>query len=560
MAVELEPKYYLAHFESLLAHVEEQYAGLWTEKEAGFVEAFRALSEDARALFVRMNNRRGELFRLDRLAYPELDACAINELLAEGFVFSLGSDNVDALIELTSRFNLREWRSVLETLRVTLPKRAKRDVVWAAVIDAPARRVLPLLLERWPVVRLAHVETVEALMFMFFGSLRGHLSEFVVRDVGHVRLEHYDVARLTPRFANRHALDECLDVARAARELSVRGETEPPDAVFAWLLEWACARGPLGPAARSTLDRMFVRVGRALEREKLDPIALHAYKLASAPPARERRARVHYRLKESAAALAVCEEIRQSPRCAEERLFAEDFSDRILRKRRRKRTTETLRSAELLRVELLPGEAVESAVVRRFVSDGLGAVHVENRLWRALFGLLLWEVLFDEEACALHHPLQRGPSDLREQGFFERRREAIERALKTFEGDDGARRLARRIEDKRGTTNPMVTWDDALLAVVKVAFDRLPFPALRAVLTEMARDLGNGSTGFPDLFVWGEEQYELVEVKSENDALSVQQLHWLGTFRRLAIPARVLRVERANYAVPRSSKTETRGS
>ncbi|MEM6274163.1 MAG: VRR-NUC domain-containing protein [Myxococcota bacterium] len=548
MPTELAPRYYLDHFETLLRHVETQYGTWLSDRERGFIDGFRALTMDARCLFVRMSNRRGELFRVDRLNYRELTdrSAALDGLIEAGF-----ASWIDARCELQELFPLftkKHWIEILEELGESRPFGGmKKDQVLAVARVAIDRSlpVVALAVSRWPVVQVCHSEIVETILFMFFGGLQQDLSEFVTRDLGHIQLERVNLSKLTPRFSSRRELDECLAVSRAYRHLRDLEKGTPPDLLFAWVVEWQCEHPTMCDAARNTLDKMFVKVGRALERGGLDPLAVCAYEMTTRAPARERRARVLYRMAESRAALRVCEEIRADPKNWEERLFAEEFADRILKKKRHKRTTEMLRDADEIRLSGAYEGCVEDATVSWFKERGFCAAHVENALWRAVFCLVLWDVLFDEDAGALHHPLARGPSDLFTSEFLDRRRSGIEDALVRLETSGSfVDALRCRYFEKTGVSLPLMSWHESLREPLFVCLQHITPKQLRAVVMEMAIDLKQRSIGFPDLIVWSDSGFELVEVKSDGDTLSAAQLRWLRVFRDIGVRARVLRVRR----------------
>ncbi|MEL6547971.1 MAG: hypothetical protein AAFQ82_25320, partial [Myxococcota bacterium] len=388
MTVQLGPRYYLEHFESVLAHVEAQYGDWFCQEERRFVSLFRSLSVDAQCLFVRMNNRRGEFFRRDRLRYAEIEDCALEELLQHGAASALGgSGPVTDLLPLLKK---SEWVEVLGALGVDGLSRLKKEELWTAVLSLDSAELRRELIRRYDIVQIGFVATVESLTFMFFGGLDGHLSEFVARDVGHIRPSG-ESASYVRRFSSRQEIDDSLAVARLARAYHDRKD-EPPEELFAWLLNWRFDRASLAAAAREGFDALLARIARALERAKLWPLALHAYELSAHPSTRERRARVLHRLKRNDAALRVCEEILGDPRSPKERQFAEDFSGRLRSGKRTKRSTEALRQAECVVLQRETGVSVEESAARWYRAQGYSAVYAENSLWRLLFALTFWEL------------------------------------------------------------------------------------------------------------------------------------------------------------------------
>jgi hypothetical protein len=56
---------------------------------------------------------------------------------------------------------------------------------------------------------------------------------------------------------------------------------------------------------------------------------------------------------------------------------------------------------------------------------------------------------------------------------------------------------------------------------------RLPPVGLAAALRHLALDIRRHGRGLPDLFLWTDSEYRLVEVKAENDHLAPHQFEWL---------------------------------
>ena len=66
------PLYYLENMDMLVAWVADHHGDLLTEAERIRLAAFANLATGPRALLTRMVMRTGELFRADKLRYPEL--------------------------------------------------------------------------------------------------------------------------------------------------------------------------------------------------------------------------------------------------------------------------------------------------------------------------------------------------------------------------------------------------------------------------------------------------------------------------------------------------------
>src|SRR6056297_1052911 len=74
------PLYYLENMETVLGWVLSHHSDLLTEEEMNRLGRFQTLSMPARALLTRMVMRSGDLFRPDKLNYPELGVPEVRAL------------------------------------------------------------------------------------------------------------------------------------------------------------------------------------------------------------------------------------------------------------------------------------------------------------------------------------------------------------------------------------------------------------------------------------------------------------------------------------------------
>ncbi len=553
----LPEKYYLENFEYLLAFVETRAGFTLPPGVQQFLQTFRAASEPARCLYVRMANRKPSFFLPAQWHYPEIGDLpgALAELAAAGlaqpahqFLPGLARQSgwdahKFALLDSLAKAELTAAAGLfLPGLKAkTLPKPAlvlqlAQPSLWAEPDVAEAWAQLPAIAQR---VQQGGLPQAEFLRFLFFGDLYTEsMSLFAVRDLGHLQFETYDEAQFRPRFASLAEAETEFAAAVAYREFKLfrDGGVPPPD-VWAWFEHRAQTGLPL-------TDKNCARLGEWLERQQAWPQALAAYQRTARPPARERQVRLLHKMGRTAEALALAQTIQASPQSADEAFFAQDFLAKLQSGKRTRSTTDFLKKADTLTLAAEHRAYVEGGVVAHWQAAGWQAAHTENWVWDALFALLLWEALFDEQAGGIHHPLQRGPSDLHTPEFYAQRQAKIEGLLAALPHAAAALARAQAVYDqKAGTANPLMGWGPGLWPLVQAYLTRLPWPAVRAVLGQMAQNPKENTRGFPDLFVWNEADYFFAEVKSPNDHLAAQQLFWLQFFAQVGIQARVIRVE-----------------
>ncbi|MFP4089951.1 MAG: VRR-NUC domain-containing protein [Cyclobacteriaceae bacterium] len=551
--IELPEKYYLAYFESVLAHVEKHYKKLLSQSEKSFIRRYRQLSEDAQCLFVRLVNRRGQYFRMDKIQYAEIEQPqeALLLLLKGRFFAGLSSIHAEEICDILHIFTKAELISlasmcVSEKKKMAqLRKLKKPELISSLCEEVGAAALIEVLAQSEQIIRLGFETEVEMIRFLFFGNLEGDMTQFVVRDIGYIKTEAYDQEKISALFQSRQEVEDKLLISRTYRKFKELRDEEAAEAaeIFKWFEQLPFNRESLSELAWPQYDKLCLRLGKLLEQQAQPEMALCVFLHTEQPPARERRVRLMHKLGQVEEALQLCQRMQESPFNADEHFFASDFCDRIQKKKRTRLATDYLRNSESIMISSEYSHQVEAAALQYYLERGQEGAFTENYLWRGCFGLLFWDIIFDQESEAIHHPLQTTPSDFYSSLFLQKRKKAIQKRLKVLHHKERFLNIVRHHHtDKMGMSNPMVGWHDSLLELVERVYFCLKPEQLAKVMLEMARDLRENSRGFPDLFVWDEKGYSFIEIKSPNDQLSAQQLYWLHFFEKQKINAKVLRV------------------
>ena len=548
--VELPPKYYLDYFTFLLTFVQRLYNPILSESERKFIFTFGQLSNDAQCLFVRFSNRRGLFFRINKLKYIEIDdiSAALYELEEAHFIEPLTTQHRANAEEIINLFTKEEWLKMAPPTDLSLKPLKKPDLVRYLLHYFDFGLLARQINTSETVIKMRFEEEVMMMKFLFFGNRHADMTEFVVRDLGKINFERFRDDAYTARFNTRQEAEDKLMVSLTSEAFFEMQELAmPPEDIFNWFMNWqASLSHELSDAAQSGYVRLINRIGAYLERQKLPEQALTVYELTQQAPARERRVRLLHRLGLTDEARALCEAIAQDPQNADERFFALDFQEKLnnTKSRVKKRVTQFLQDSETVVIAAENRYRVEQGVADYFVEQGRHAVHSENYPWRGLFGLVFWDIIYEENGQALHHPLQRTPSDFYQPGFFAKHEAKLRQRLSELStSQDYAQHLESVFIEKYGMANVLVDWHEVLLELTRLIATRLQPAQLEGILLEMAQNLRQHTRGFPDLLVWDDYSLELIEVKSPTDHLSAQQLHWMQFMQKLGVRARVLRVE-----------------
>ena len=550
--VELPEKYYLDNFTSLLGFVEEKCGALLSRKEKNFYRKFRQLPESAQCLFVRLSNRKGCYFRSNRLSYAEI--ADLDETIAllcqQKFFSALAPRHAPNLSDILCIFPKVELLPLLRQVDEAWTKQVrslkKPDLVAQATEHLNARNLIGAIREQELVVRVNYESELEMIRFLYFGDIQGDMTQFVVRDLGLIKTEAVDEEKLIAYFSSRKEAEDKLLISKVYRDFKVlRDEQEAPaEAIFTWFADQQLDRAHFCEPALPLFNKLSLRLGKLLEQQQHPRFALQVYQHTEQAPARERCVRLMHKLGLKEEALHLCDTILLAPQNAEERYFAQDFQDRIHKRKRTKRTTDFLKNSDCISLDEDTKYYVEGGVLEYYQDLGYQGVHTENYLWRSFFGLLFWDIIFDQDCEALHHPMQITPTDFYTPAFLQKRKPQLLDRLQVLQYDDRFFRLIQyHYETKIGISNPMVGWHDSILPLIAQCYECLKPGQISNVLLEMARDLKENTRGFPDLFVWNDTTYRFIEVKSPNDHLSAQQLYWLHFFQKQEVKAEVIRVE-----------------
>ena len=562
--IELPPKYYLTYFQYLIDFVKKKYQHILNETEQQFLADFEALTENEKCLFIRFCNRTGSFFRTEKLKYVEIENIpeSLNGLIDKGFIESLSENHLLEAAEVLDIFSKSELIELAKMLNLETRGKAslkKEEVLdWLLAVGNWEDMIYLLNSEDYAnihglphsLVKVVKQTEVQMLKFLFFGSRHGDMTEFVTRDLGFQSYEKFDEDKMVAYFQTRQEVEDKLKVSLAREDfyLMQQADIEILD-IYNWFMDWTeTHRKELSEIAILTYETFSLRVALYLEKKKALDEALIIFRLTEESPSRERQVRILDKQKNREEAKALCELILAEPQNATEQFFAEDYLNRIeailLKKKSKKAVTQQLHNSDSITIAATWKRQVEFGVIDYYQNRGMKAEFTENHLWRSLFGLLFWDIIFDTDSLAIHHPLQRSPSDLFKPTFFEKRKEKMEERLKMLEDEDATIVYMNRIFfEKFGLTNPLVQWYGGLFPLILTLLERLSPEQITLITLEMAKNLRQNLRGFPDLFIWADGEYSFIEVKSPTDSLSNQQLFWLRFFESVNVRSKVLRVE-----------------
>ena len=183
---ELPRFYYHDHFERFLGEIGSRHGALLGMEERDFLEGFGQLPFNARCAFVRLANRRGYVFDLDKLDYPEIEAPerAWAALSGAAFTEPVGPA---LLADWLDRLTRPELLRLLEerVCPTRFRKSWKKAELVGAALDAidPASFAVP---ERF--VAQGRRDALNYMLYLYFGRIEDNLQAFTLHDLGLLEL------------------------------------------------------------------------------------------------------------------------------------------------------------------------------------------------------------------------------------------------------------------------------------------------------------------------------------------------------------------------------------
>ncbi|KAI9119507.1 hypothetical protein K1719_009383 [Acacia pycnantha] len=583
---------YQLNFCLILQEVLRSNFHLLTDDEKEYLELFPLLSNDSQRLFIRLYTRKGPWFRMSCISYTEIIDVqrAVKGLAEKGYVCYVedGDDISESeMKDILNTLTVSELREIWCILKKSCNRGLRKQDLVASLLSTYADGLWPCLstkvLDRTGTcIKIS--SKAETLMWraerLFFLNGEQDLSTFLLVDMGKVKYPTYNCIISESIFSNRSDLllyEEAVEVAQIMDEaldandndlllkcikiaeshvstlLPIQYSTSESVAAFCHLYTASWVHSKVVTLGISFLEQL---------RRYSDAIDL-LKQLLSIFTHDVRRGYWTLRLSVDLEHLGYIDEslqvaenglldpwIRAGSRVALQRRVLRlgrpprrwkvpSFSKSIKRE-----ITEVYVQGRPLNSELgaknrfynEEGEqcGVEQLALHYYagMEDGWQGVHTESGIWLAIFGLLMWHIIFADVPNVFYNRFQVAPLDLCTDGFYTARKSIIEPHLQQIHDGMAEEFLIKSWETHYGTRCRGVNWDSHSLDELRAAVVCVGGPYLASLCRLFAQDYQSWSSGMPDLLLWrfhGEYSGEakLVEVKGPKDRLSEQQRAWL---------------------------------
>ncbi|MEW9797698.1 exonuclease domain-containing protein [Alteromonas sp. CYL-A6] len=511
----LPARYYLTHFHEFLQFFDGANSALLTNEAHDFISAFRALDEDKQCLIARAANRKYAIIDRRQFAYAEINAPQqhLDALIEQGY---FGPLEEAALPDIASALTKDAIIAILETsiTGVTLTSKSKNALVslleqtsdtinWPSVTDSD-----------YLVCRFSSV--LNYLLFLYFGNTRGRLNQFSMRDLGIMRTRE-NVSGDNTRFENVHEasgawhyITQCQSIPFMEAEQLIALAQQPHPAVTS-------------VQAAPYRDRFFFTLGTTLLTHDTG-LALSVLRRADSDEAKEKWLREAYKAGLKDEVKAALESHIENPPSDTFLAFAEDFYARKFHQKRTSVVTDMLRNASRsLDLDESQRHQVERGVMAAYRRRGSQSWRTENTLWRSLFGLTFWSLLFEQDTLVTE--FDRRPQSLKHNTFYADFDVQIDALLQSLDSADTMlRHVTRMATEHYGKSNCLFIWHRDVLTPVKVLLEATSCKQVCQVLLAMAKDFHSLSDGFPDIMVLEDGALRFEEIKAPGDQIRRNQL------------------------------------
>jgi DNA polymerase III subunit epsilon len=537
-SISLPAKYYLAHFFELIDNIDRYYQSVIEKPHFDFINDFRALSEDAQCLYVRMVNRKGQVFSKNSLSdYTEVKFLqpALKELKLRNFISPVSEKNKVKLLDFLTKPQLSRWlraseiefkisHSKIELLKIAQKNNQKLNLEF-----------LPDFTE---LLCRSRCLELEYLLFLYFGEIRSGFKIYALRDLG-IRKTNEAKNFTKPRFISLEEAKSEYFFSKALKELDSIETLED----IKNFVDQANQFRNLRVSAQNLKNQFFQILAYKSELLDID-FSISLLKNCDCHPARERCSRILYRIGRKEECRKLLDDILLDPRSDEEILFAEDFLNRKFEKKKIGYLSQALLNAKELSLSEAYLKKPERGVRDLYRSQGISAHFTENHLWNGLFGLLFWDELFEKETAALFNPFDRSPSDLVGEYFYEANKKSIEKKLLLFnEYKAIEKHLLKMLSLHHGKLNDIFKWHPNLIPISLAFLKASTNHDVASILRMMSRKFNSYSSGYPDLMLIEHGVARFVEIKAEGDTVSLRQLSKIRFLSDAGFDVQILRVK-----------------
>ena len=507
--------YYLEHFHEFLTYFSGKNQQLLTPNAVLFIQNFLTLEKIQQGLLVRIANRKHPVISIKSLEYEELPALEshLQVLISGNWLETMDKAPLQDIAESLPKAEL--ITVIQQSGHSKPPSTLSKANLVAHFCQLPISS-LRRTLSTYPYVYRQFDDLLTYLLFLYFGHLNGRLNQFSMRDLGVMRTRS-DVQAGAKRFDSLQDATGAFFYAQSIQQLSLQpiSPSVPnlhnlPDVT--------------SPTALRLKNQYLYALGKAYLLSEHREWALSALAMSDTDKAQEKWIREQYKDGNKQQAKDKLDAIITGQASESLLVFAEDFYARKFKQKRTSILTDILRNAHnQLEIDSQYLQQVEQGVISKYRRQGLQAWKTENTLWRSLFGLVFWPIIFSDKQLA--NEFERKPAVLKFNQVYDLHQTEIDKLLGTFTSKARLTKHITQIATQHyGQVNCIFRWKKTLLDPILILLEYSPLKNVVKQLLAMSQDYSGLSDGYPDLMVLDKQALRFEEVKAPGDKLRRNQL------------------------------------
>ena len=187
---------------------------------------------------------------------------------------------------------------------------------------------------------------------------------------------------------------------------------------------------------------------------------------------------------------------------------------------------------------------IEEVVMEYYKQEGYSAIWSENTYWSMIYALLFWDIIFMPTDTCVQVPMNHKdfkmhydflvnsemldmPHDFFKPSFYPQRKNAIEKRIKDLINSDMSQIIRESFYQHYGERCRAIRdWNKYSVNDLTIPLKSLKNEQIILIMDKMLHDFAYYSTGFPDVIIFNEKEFILIEAKSKNDTVSDSQIEW----------------------------------
>lgn len=189
----------------------------------------------------------------------------------------------------------------------------------------------------------------------------------------------------------------------------------------------------------------------------------------------------------------------------------------------------------------------EDIAIEYFNNKGYFAIRAEVNFWQIIFCLSFFEEIY----CKFWDFINDIPHDYWQNSFYFMRKDVIDKKIKKIAEYASLKDFIKAQINDFGNFQNRLLYPPGLNFNVEKCyndfilnfFDTIRKNDFIKIMSKYAENPNNNRAGLPDLIVYNENDYKLIEVKKQREQLRETQMNWINYLKNENIPVNIIRIK-----------------